>query len=268
MERARDHARADEAAHARDHPARGVRRRATTRRPGSATPCTARSTPCARCRACSPWRSCSATSARAARGAASGWRSSASTTLLLELVARRRAEPRGDSVLALLLEQRDEDGNPPSDRHLRDQLVALLAGGPRHLGGLARVGVRAARPPPGRPGAPARGRPGLPRRGGQGGPARAAGAHDRAAPAARAGGDRRAEAARRACTWPPASGSRCAARTSGRRRGAFRPERWLAGAPPPNPMSWIPFGGGVRRCAGAPVRRDGDARGAARGGER
>ena len=21
---------------------------------------------------------------------------------------------------------------------------------------------------------------------------------------------------------------------------------------PPNPMSWIPFGGGVRRCAGAP----------------
>ena len=34
--------------------------------------------------------------------------------------------------------------------------------------------------------------------------------------------------------------------------GAFRPERWLAGAPPTNPMSWIPFGGGVRRCAGAP----------------
>ena len=32
---------------------------------------------------------------------------------------------------------------------------------------------------------------------------------------------------------------------------AFRPERWLDG-PAPNPMSWIPFGGGVRRCAGAP----------------
>jgi cytochrome P450 len=32
---------------------------------------------------------------------------------------------------------------------------------------------------------------------------------------------------------------------------AFRPERWLEG-PPPNPMSFIPFGGGVRRCAGAP----------------
>ena len=32
---------------------------------------------------------------------------------------------------------------------------------------------------------------------------------------------------------------------------AFRPERWLEG-PSANPMSWIPFGGGVRRCAGAP----------------
>ena len=32
---------------------------------------------------------------------------------------------------------------------------------------------------------------------------------------------------------------------------AFRPERWLE-RPAPNPMSWIPFGGGVRRCAGAP----------------
>ena len=49
--------------------------------------------------------------------------------LLFELLARRRAEPRGDSMLALLLEQRDADGNPPSDRHVRDQLVGLLVGG-------------------------------------------------------------------------------------------------------------------------------------------
>jgi cytochrome P450 len=32
---------------------------------------------------------------------------------------------------------------------------------------------------------------------------------------------------------------------------AFRPERWLED-PAPDPASWIPFGGGVRRCAGAP----------------
>ncbi len=31
--------------------------------------------------------------------------------------------------------------------------------------------------------------------------------------------------------------------------GAFRPERFLGGSPPPN--TWIPFGGGVRRCIGA-----------------
>ncbi|MFZ1995792.1 MAG: cytochrome P450, partial [Solirubrobacteraceae bacterium] len=33
--------------------------------------------------------------------------------------------------------------------------------------------------------------------------------------------------------------------------GTFRPERWLDGSPA-HPGSWIPYGGGVRRCAGAP----------------
>jgi cytochrome P450 len=32
---------------------------------------------------------------------------------------------------------------------------------------------------------------------------------------------------------------------------AFRPERWLGDAPASS-AAWIPFGGGVRRCAGAP----------------
>jgi cytochrome P450 family 135 len=35
------------------------------------------------------------------------------------------------------------------------------------------------------------------------------------------------------------------------RAAEFRPERWLED-PTPNPLSWIPYGGGVRRCAGAP----------------
>jgi cytochrome P450 len=42
---------------------------------------------------------------------------------------------------------------------------------------------------------------------------------------------------RRADLWPDAA--------------VFRPERWLSETNP-DPMTWIPFGGGVRRCAGAP----------------
>jgi cytochrome P450 family 135 len=170
--------------------------------------------------------------------------------LLLDVVARRRAEPGGESMLALLLEQRDEEGNPPSDRHLRDQLVALLAAGhdtsaaalawsferlARHPGVQARL----------REGDPAyldgvvkevlRVRPALtiaPRRLLE--PARIAG---RMLPAGIHVAACLWLALRREDLWPQAS--------------AFRPERWLEGQPP-NPMSWIPFGGGVRRCAGAP----------------
>ena len=90
-------------------------------------------------------------------------------SLLLDVIARRRADPGEDSVLAVLLEQRDEDGNPPSDRHLRDQLVALLvAGHDTSAASLAWAFERLARHPRG-PGAPARGRPGLSRGGGEGG---------------------------------------------------------------------------------------------------
>jgi cytochrome P450 len=153
-------------------------------------------------------------------------------------------------MLAVLLEQRDEDGNPPGDRRLRDQLVALLAAGhdtsaaslswaferlARHSEVQARL----------REGDPAyleavvkevlRVRPALtiaPRLllepveiGGRRIPA---GVHAAA------------------CLW-----------LSMRREdlwedaAAFRPERWL-GEGPPSAAAWIPFGGGVRRCAGAP----------------
>jgi cytochrome P450 len=172
--------------------------------------------------------------------------------LLLDVVARRRAEPAGDdSVLALLLEQRDEDGNPPSDRHLRDQLVALLVGGhdtsaaslawaferlARHsavharlreddqayLDAVVKESLRV--------------RPALtiaPRLLLE--PVRIAG---RTIPAGVQVAACLWLAMRREDLWPDAA--------------AFRPERWLSGDAPASPLSWIPFGGGVRRCAGAP----------------
>jgi cytochrome P450 len=171
--------------------------------------------------------------------------------LLLELVARRRAEPAGDSVLALLLEQRDEDGRPPTDRHLRDQLVALLAAGhDTSAASLSWAFERLARHPAVharlRDDDPAyldavvkevlRVRPALtiaPRRLLE--PVEISG---RRVPAGVHVAACLWLAMRREDLWPQA--------------GAFRPERWLEGAAPPNPMSWIPFGGGVRRCAGAP----------------
>jgi cytochrome P450 family 135 len=170
--------------------------------------------------------------------------------LLLDVVARRRAEPSGDSVLALLLEQRDDEGNPPTDRHLRDQLVALLVGGhDSSAASLAWAFERLARHPAVHArlgeGDPAyldavvkevlRVRPALtiaPRR--LLAPVRIAG---RTLPAGVQVAACLWLAMRREDLWPEA--------------GAFRPERWLEGAAP-NPMSWIPFGGGVRRCAGAP----------------
>jgi cytochrome P450 len=169
--------------------------------------------------------------------------------VLFDLLARRRAEPSGDSMLALLLAQRDEDGNPVSDRHLRDQLVALLVGGhDSSAASLAWAFERLARHPEVqarlREGDPAyldavvkevlRVRPALtiaPRRLLE--PARIAG---RTLPAGVQVAACLWLALRREDLWPEA--------------GAFRPERWLEG-PPPNPMSWIPFGGGVRRCGGA-----------------
>jgi cytochrome P450 len=171
-------------------------------------------------------------------------------TLLLEVVARRRKDPGGDSMLALLLEQRDDNGDPPTDRHLRDQLVALLAAGhDTSAASLSWAFERMARHPSVqarlREGDPAyldavvkevlRVRPALtiaPRRLLE--PVRIAG---RALPAGVHVAACLWLALRREDLWTQAA--------------AFRPERWLDG-PPPDPMAWIPFGGGVRRCAGAP----------------
>jgi cytochrome P450 family 135 len=171
--------------------------------------------------------------------------------LLYELLAQRRREPDdGASVLSLLLAQRDEDGNPPTDQHLRDQLVALLMGGhDSSAASLAWAFERLARTPDVharlREGDPdyldavvkevLRVRPALtiaPRLLLE--PVQIAG---RTIPAGVQVAACLWLAMRREDLWPGA--------------GTFRPERWLDGSPT-HPMSWIPYGGGVRRCAGAP----------------
>ncbi len=175
--------------------------------------------------------------------------------ILFELLRRQRAtgaaDGDGDSMLSVLLAQRDADGNPPSDRHLRDQLVALLVGGhDSSAASLAWAFERLAR----HPGVQARLREGDPayldavvKEVLRARPALTIAPRLLLEPAEIAGhvipaGVQVAAclwlACRRSDLWPAAS--------------QFRPERWLGEPPAPNPMSWIPFGGGVRRCAGAP----------------
>jgi cytochrome P450 len=171
-------------------------------------------------------------------------------SLLLDVLARRRANPGEDSMLAVLLEQHDEDGNPPSDRRLRDQLVALLAAGhDTSAASLSWAFERLARHPAVqsrlREGDPAyldavvkevlRVRPALtiaPRR--------------LLRPVEIAGHKLPAGVHAAACLWLSMRGEDLWPDAA-----VFRPERWLDGAPRP-PAAWIPFGGGVRRCAGAP----------------
>ncbi len=172
-------------------------------------------------------------------------------SLLLDVVASRRAEPGEDSMLAVLLDQHDEDGNPPSDRHLRDQLVALLAAGhDTSAASLSWAFERLARHPHVqerlREGEPEyleavvkevlRVRPALtiaPRK--------------LLEPVTIAGHELPAGVHAAACLW-------LAMRREDlwQDAAAFRPERWLEEGDPPDPLTWIPFGGGVRRCAGAP----------------
>jgi cytochrome P450 len=171
--------------------------------------------------------------------------------LIYELLARRRSEPDdGASVLSLLLAQRDEDGNPPTDQHLRDQLVALLMGGhDSSAASLAWAFERLARSPE----VHARLRAGDPvyldaviREVLRVRPALTIAPRLLREPAQIAGRTIPAGVQVAACLW-----------LAMRREdlwsdaGAFRPERWLDGAGAQS-RSWIPYGGGVRRCAGAP----------------
>jgi cytochrome P450 len=169
---------------------------------------------------------------------------------VFELLARRRADPDDDSVLALLLEQRDENGYPPTDQHLRDQLVALLVGGhDSSAASLSWAFERLAR------------HPAVHARLGEGEPAYLDAVVKevlRVRPALTIAPRLLLEPVRIGGRLLPAGVQVAACLWLTLRRddlwpdaGAFRPERWLDGSQP-NPTAWIPFGGGVRRCAGAP----------------
>jgi cytochrome P450 len=169
---------------------------------------------------------------------------------LLGLIRERRARPAGGgAILDELIAARHEDGSPPSDQELRDQLVTLLAAGHETTAGsLAWALERLAR----HPGVLARLRedePGyadavvkevLRTR-----PVLTIAARKLVAPFAVAG-------------WELPAGvhvAPCIYLTHRRPElypdpTAFRPERFL-GAGAPDAYSWLPFGGGIRRCVGA-----------------
>jgi cytochrome P450 len=176
--------------------------------------------------------------------------------LVYDEIRRRRSEPDAaerDDVLSLLLEARHEDGSPMSDRELRDELITLLtAGHETSATGLAWAFERLLRNP---------------------------GAMQSLLAEVDEGGDEYADAVvKETLRVRPVIVDVARLVTSdvdlGRwkvRAGTivvpaialvqlmperypnpyqFRPERFLDGQPAP--YTWIPFGGGVRRCLGAP----------------
>ena len=172
--------------------------------------------------------------------------------LLDEVIARARLRPDEGSILSMLLAARHEDGSPPADEELRDQLVTLLAAGHETTAGsLAWALERLAR----HPAILARLRDEL--AAGEDGyldavvkevlrtrPVLSIASRKLAAPFALGG-------------WELPAGvhvAPCIYLTHRRPELypeplAFRPERFEEAAP--DPYAWIPFGGGIRRCLGA-----------------
>jgi cytochrome P450 len=174
--------------------------------------------------------------------------------LILTLIdERRRAGEEGDDVLTMLLAARDEDGQPMTDRELRDELVTLLVAGHETTASALSWGFEQL--------------------------LRAPEVLERATRAAAEDDTAYLEATvkeilRRRPVLPIAQPRRIKqpVEIGGRTYPAgpafaaciylvhhdervypepyaFRPERFLDGSP--GKFSWIPFGGGVRRCLGA-----------------
>ena len=168
--------------------------------------------------------------------------------LLHEQILERRAAP-GDDVLSLLLDARHEDGEPMTERELRDELVTLLVAGHETTAtALSWTAERLVRLPGGwaalRSGgeeyAEAAGKEALRLR-----PVLPVVLRHLQVPMRLAGLDLAAGTVvapsiflvhRREEIYPDAA--------------RFRPERFL-GRPQGGTYTWIPFGGGVRRCLGA-----------------
>jgi cytochrome P450 len=158
--------------------------------------------------------------------------------LLYEEIAARRADPSGEAILALLVANTDL-----SDEQLRDELITLLiAGHETSATGLAWALERLARHPPSSIDddldavvkETLRVRPIV-------------------SDVVRTLQDETEVAGYRlpagTVVLPAIALVQRDSRNYGDDALAFRPERWLDGSPPP--YTWIPFGGGVRRCIGA-----------------
>ena len=175
--------------------------------------------------------------------------------MLFEEIARKRSDPslaEHEDILSMLLQARDENDEAMTDEELRDQLITLLlAGHETTAAGLAWMFERTVRTPP---------------------------VHERILAAVAEGDDRYLECfikeglrlrpvvplAARLVTAPFPLGDytvpagtllTCSILLTHSRPDlypdpqAFRPERFMEGAP--DTYTWIPFGGGVRRCIGA-----------------
>ena len=175
---------------------------------------------------------------------------------LYDEIADRRADPRlaeRDDIFSMLVQARDEDGQPMTDQELRDELMTLLVAGHETTAtGLAWTFELLFRQPEG-----------LERATGE---ARDGGSHEYADAVVKETLRLRAPiplVARR-LTEPMTldgqelpAGTRVAPCIYLTHRlpeiypdpESFRPERFLDGAP--DTYSWFPFGGGVRRCLGA-----------------
>jgi cytochrome P450 family 135 len=180
----------------------------------------------------------------------------AADALLLEEIARRRREPdlaERDDVLSLLLRARDEDGREMSDQELRDELFTMLAAGHETTATELAFAFELLLHNP-----PVLERLRSELEAGEGDAYLEAVVKEtlRLRPVIDAN-ERTLTKPRVVAGWELPAGVKVfpAILLTQLREDLypearrFRPERFLEGEP--EPYSWIPFGGGIRRCVGA-----------------